>query len=70
MKNEYNIEEVKIGDIVEFKTPTNKSNSPVKEVNLIGRMVRINFFEDPKLVVDRVNKWVSFDELFISKKAN
>ncbi len=69
MEQKHDIEGVGIGDIVDFKIPTNKATSPVKEIDLIRRMVKINFFEDPKTARDRVNKWVSFDEISIIKKA-
>ncbi len=69
MEEEFNIEEVAIGDSVEFKSQLNHATSPVKEVNLAARLVKINFFEDPKLAIDRVNKWISFDDIFIVKKA-
>ena len=68
MQKTYNIEEVEIGDFVDFKTPENRVTSAVKEVNRINRIVRINYFEDPDLAIDRVDKWIGFDELYIIKK--
>lgn len=70
MKQEYNIEEVNAGDIIDFKTPVNKATSPAKAVDSIRRMVKLNFFEGPELAIDKVNKWVSFNDIFIIKKAN
>lgn len=69
MEIEFNIEEVAVGDKVEFKSHLNHATSPVKEVNSESRLVKINFFEDPKLAIDRIDKWVSFDEILIVKKA-
>ena len=69
MDQKHNIEEVKVGDAVDFKIPTNRATSAVKEVDMIRRMVKINFFEDPKLAIDRVNKWVSFDDVHIIIKS-
>jgi hypothetical protein len=68
MEQKINIEEVAIGDIVDFIIPTNKATSPVKEVNLLTRGVKINYFEGPD-AIDRVDKWVAFDNLYIVKKA-
>lgn len=62
------IDNVEEGDIVDFISPVNKVTSPVKSVNKENRQVLINFFEDPELVIDRVNKWVSFDLLKIIQK--
>jgi hypothetical protein len=67
MENEA-IDNVEEGDIVDFISPVNKVTSPVKAVNNEKRQVLINFFEDPELVIDRVNKWVSFDLLKITQK--
>jgi len=68
--SELSIENVEEGDIVDFVSPQNKATSPVKTVNKDTRQVLINYFEDPELAIDRVNKWVSFDMLKIIKKVS
>jgi hypothetical protein len=70
MKSIHDIEEVKVNDIVDFRIPTKKPTSPVKDVDLLRRMLKINYFEDPVMAIDRVNEWVSFDDLFIVKQAD
>jgi hypothetical protein len=66
----FNIEEVAVGDAVDFISPLNKVTSKVKEVNNQNRTVLINYFESPDLAIDRVNKWVSFDLLKIISKSH
>jgi len=69
MEEEFNIDEVEIGDSVDFKIKTNRATSAVKEVDYVRRLVKINFFEDPDKAIDRVNKWIKFEDLYIIKKA-
>ncbi len=60
--------DVKIGDVVDFKNKNNRATSRVKDVNYENRLVKINYFEDPDLVIDRVDKWVSFELLNLIKR--
>lgn len=66
--DQFNIEDVEEGDKVQFISPLNHATSPVKAVDKHRRMVLINYFENPDLAIDRVNKWVSFDDLHIVQK--
>ncbi|GEM_PF-2603586 len=65
---EFSIEDVEEGDKVDFISPSNHATSPVHAVDKNRRMVLINYFEDPVLAIDRVNKWVSFDDLYVVQK--